>query len=84
MKVFGAGIPPVRYGTPVPEAYPEASFMRRLVELPQVAGALRSLVGPDPDIDHHAVHIREPHEGEHSRSTGTRSSTYGPMRSTCS
>ncbi|WP_329266988.1 phytanoyl-CoA dioxygenase family protein [Streptomyces sp. NBC_01451] len=63
MKVFGAGIPPVRYGTPVPEAYPEASFMRRLVELPQVAGALRSLVGPDPDIDHHAVHIREPHEG---------------------
>ncbi|MDC0773512.1 phytanoyl-CoA dioxygenase family protein [Streptomyces sp. HD] len=63
LEAFAAGIPPVPYGTPVPEACPEKSFMRRLVEIPEVAGALRSLVGPDPTIDHHAVHIREPHEG---------------------
>ncbi|MGW1954444.1 phytanoyl-CoA dioxygenase family protein [Streptomyces sp. NPDC001920] len=63
MEVFRAGIPPVPYGTPVPKAYPEGSLTRRLVELPQVAGALRSLVGPDPHIDHHAVHVREPYEG---------------------
>jgi ectoine hydroxylase-related dioxygenase (phytanoyl-CoA dioxygenase family) len=28
-----------------------------------VAGALRSLVGPGPDVDHHAVHVRQPREG---------------------
>ncbi|MFB8179070.1 phytanoyl-CoA dioxygenase family protein [Streptomyces sp. NPDC055966] len=63
MEVFAAGIPPVPYGTPVTEAYPEGSFMRRLVDLPEVAGALHSLVGPDPNIDHHFVHVREPREG---------------------
>ena len=31
---------------------------------PTIAGALHSLVGPDPTIDHHAVHIRQPHEGQ--------------------
>ncbi len=63
MEVFAAGIPPVPYGTTVPDAYPEGSFVRRLVEVPEVAGALRSLVGPDPEIDHHFVHVRAPHEG---------------------
>jgi hypothetical protein len=63
MAAFEAGIPPVPYGTPVLDAYPEGSFIRRLVEVPEVAGALRSLVGPDPNIDHHFVHVREPHEG---------------------
>lgn len=57
------GIPDVPYGTPVGDAYPSGSFPRRLVGLPAVAGALRSLVGPDPTVDHHAVHVREPHEG---------------------
>ena len=63
IDVFRAGIPAVPYGTPVEEAFPEGSFARRLVELPDVAGALHSLVGPGPTIDHHAVHIRQPHEG---------------------
>jgi len=57
------GIPGVPCGTPVADAYPEGSFPRRLLELPAVAGALRGLVGPDPTVDHHAVHVREPHEG---------------------
>src|SRR3954453_2307870 len=61
--VLRSGIPAAPYGTPLAEAYPQGSFPRRLVELPEVAGALHSLVGPHPLVDHHAVHIREPHEG---------------------
>ncbi|MFD1930124.1 MULTISPECIES: phytanoyl-CoA dioxygenase family protein [Nonomuraea] len=64
IDVFTAGIPRTPYGTPVKEAFPEGSFPRRLIELPPVAGALRSLLGPDPTVDHHFVHIREPHEGK--------------------
>ncbi|WP_459185748.1 phytanoyl-CoA dioxygenase family protein [Streptomyces sp.] len=63
IDVLSAGIPAVPYGTPVDEAYPEGSFARRLIELPPVAGALEGLVGPGPTVDHHFVHIREPHEG---------------------
>ncbi|MBK6011789.1 phytanoyl-CoA dioxygenase family protein [Streptomyces sp. MBT53] len=63
LGVFAAGLPSVPYGTAVPEAFPEGSFARRLVEHPTVAGALQSLVGPDPTVDHHYVHTREPHEG---------------------
>ncbi|MEO3755257.1 phytanoyl-CoA dioxygenase family protein [Streptomyces sp. B6B3] len=64
IELLPAGIPPVPYGTPVDQAYPDGSFVRRLIELPQVAGALRSLVGPGPHIDHHAVHVRQPREGQ--------------------
>ena len=63
LGVLATGLPSVPYGTPVPKAFPEGSFARRLVELPAVAGALERLVGPDPTVDHHAVHIREPREG---------------------
>ncbi|MEU2910245.1 phytanoyl-CoA dioxygenase family protein [Streptomyces massasporeus] len=64
LGVFTAGaLPSVPYGTPVPVAFPEGSFARRLLELPAVAGALESLVGPDPAVDHHFVHTRPPHEG---------------------
>lgn len=64
MGVLAAGIPGVPYGTPLEEAYEKGSFARDLVELPVVAGALRSLVGPGPTVDHHAVHIREPRDGQ--------------------
>lgn len=63
IDVFKTGIPKVPYGTPVEEAFPEGSFARQLIELPKVAGAIYSLVGPNPTIDHHAVHIRKPREG---------------------
>src|SRR4051812_21334789 len=63
LDVFAPGLPSVPYGTPVPEAFPEGSFARRLVELPAVAGALESLVGAHPTVDHHFVHTREPREG---------------------
>ncbi|WP_327426703.1 phytanoyl-CoA dioxygenase family protein [Streptomyces sp. NBC_01236] len=64
MEVLSEGLPGVPYGSPVPDAYPAGSFVRRLLELPAVAGALHSLVGPGPSVDHHAVHIREPREGQ--------------------
>jgi hypothetical protein len=64
VEVFDAGIPHSPYGTPLDAAFPEGSFARRLVELPTVAGALRSLVGPAPTVDHHFVHVREPRSGE--------------------
>jgi hypothetical protein len=60
--VFDGRLPSVPYGCPVDQAFPEGSFTRRLIELPAVAGALASLVGPAPTVDHHFVHIREPHE----------------------
>ncbi|MEV0353114.1 phytanoyl-CoA dioxygenase family protein [Nonomuraea sp. NPDC050680] len=64
IDVLEAGIPRLPYGTPIDTAFPEGTFARRLIELPQVAGALHSLLGPGPTVDHHAVHIREPHGGQ--------------------
>ncbi|WP_279582873.1 phytanoyl-CoA dioxygenase family protein [Fodinicola feengrottensis] len=64
IDVFTAGIASVPYGSTVDEAFPVGSFVRQLIDLPAVAGAIHSLVGPGPTIDHHHVHIREPHGGE--------------------
>ena len=64
IDVLKAGIPGVPYGTPLSEAFVGSEFVQRLVQLPEVAGAIHSLVGPEPTVDHHAVHIREAHEGE--------------------
>ncbi|WP_329126186.1 phytanoyl-CoA dioxygenase family protein [Streptomyces sp. NBC_01465] len=63
IPILDAGIPAVPHRTPVDTAFPEGSFVRELLELPAVSGALTSLVGPDPTVDHHAVHIREPLNG---------------------
>ncbi|MGR6974830.1 phytanoyl-CoA dioxygenase family protein [Streptomyces cynarae] len=63
IEVLRDGIPGVPYGSSVQDAYPDGSFVRRLIGLPAVAGVLHSLVGPGPSVDHHAVHVREPHEG---------------------
>jgi hypothetical protein len=64
LDVLAAGLPDVAYGTPLATAYEPGTFSRRLVDLPAVAGALRSLLGPEPTVDHHHVHVREPHGGE--------------------
>jgi hypothetical protein len=63
VDVLRAGIQAVPYGTPVAETFADGSFAQRLVRLPEVAGAIHSFVGPDPTVDHHAVHIRKAHEG---------------------
>lgn len=64
VDVLDAGIDPVVYGTPLDVAFPQGSFVRELIDLPVVAGAIQSLVGPAPRIDHHAVHVRPPRGGE--------------------
>jgi hypothetical protein len=63
IDVLHAGIPATPYGTPLAEAFAPGSFAERLIKLPRVAGAIHSLVGPDPTVDHHAVHIRQANEG---------------------
>ena len=63
IDVLRAGIPAVPYGTPLSETFENGSFAQRLVQLPEVAGAIHSFVGPDPTVDHHAVNIRKAHEG---------------------
>ncbi len=68
--VLDAGIDHLPYGTPVEQAFPEGSFVHRLISLPTVAGAIQSLVGPNPTIDHHAVHVRQPHGGEAQKMHG--------------
>ncbi|MGW4637128.1 phytanoyl-CoA dioxygenase family protein [Sphaerisporangium sp. NPDC004334] len=64
LSVLADDVPQVPFGTPLSEAYAEGSFVRRLLRIPQVAGALRSLVGPEPTVDHHFVHVREPGGGD--------------------
>ncbi|MGI5127233.1 phytanoyl-CoA dioxygenase family protein [Pseudonocardia sp. CA-107938] len=64
VDVLRAGIPAEPYGTPLSEAFAGSEFVRQLLALPEIAGAIHSLVGPDPTVDHHAVHIREAHCGE--------------------
>ena len=63
VAVLREGIPATPYATPLAEAFEPGSFAHRLVNLPKVAGAIYSLVGPHPTVDHHAVHVREANEG---------------------
>ncbi|WP_293677000.1 phytanoyl-CoA dioxygenase family protein [uncultured Phenylobacterium sp.] len=55
-----AAVPEVPAGTPLARAYPQGSAMARLLELPVVAGAIRSLVGEAPTFDHHFLHVTFP------------------------
>lgn len=47
-----------RSGTPLHTAYPPESAFGRMVRVPTVAGAIVSLVGAAPVVDHHFVHIK--------------------------
>ena len=51
-------------GTPFSECYPSPSPIGAMLRMPQIQGALESLVGPDPLFDHHAIHVRQPMEGK--------------------
>lgn len=56
------GLPVVGAGTPLDRAYPEDSPLTEILRLPVVAGAIKSLVGPNPTFDHQALHFREPNQ----------------------
>lgn len=64
VTALAEGLPNLPYGIPLNEAFAPDTFVHQLLALPVVAGAVESLVGPGPTVDHHAVHVREPHEGE--------------------
>lgn len=64
IAVLDTGIEAHPYGTPLDTAFPAGTFVRELLDLPAVAGAVQSLVGPSPTIDHHAVHVRPARGGE--------------------
>ncbi|MEM9622779.1 MAG: phytanoyl-CoA dioxygenase family protein [Pseudomonadota bacterium] len=53
-------IPLVAPGTPIAQAYPADSALHQLLQVPAVAGAIDSLVGPDSLLDHHFLHIAFP------------------------
>jgi hypothetical protein len=55
-----AGIPEVGAGVPLARTYPQGSAIARMLELPAVAGAIRSLVGEAPVFDHHFLHVTFP------------------------
>lgn len=55
-----SGIPEVAPGTPLASAYPQGGAVDRLLNLPLVAGAIQSLVGPGPTFDHHFLHVTFP------------------------
>lgn len=51
-------IPLPRSGTVLCDAYAHESAFGRMVRVPAIAGAIQSLVGADPVVDHHFVHIK--------------------------
>ena len=55
-----SAVPLVAPGTPLSEAYPARSALARLFALPVVRGAIASLVGEAPVVDHHFLHITFP------------------------
>lgn len=70
LATLEAGLPPLPYGSSVDEVFGPDTLGHRLLGLPKVAGALHSLLGPGPTVDHHAVHVRQPHEGEAQKMHG--------------
>ena len=57
------GIEAAPAGTPLSRCYPEPSPIGAILRMPEIQGILHSLVGPDPLFDHHAIHVRQPREG---------------------
>ncbi|MDB5480432.1 MAG: phytanoyl-CoA dioxygenase [Caulobacteraceae bacterium] len=55
-----SAVPEIAPGTPLYQAYPQGSAVQRLLSLPLVRGAIRSLVGEDPVFDHHFLHVTFP------------------------
>ncbi|MFM7391664.1 MAG: phytanoyl-CoA dioxygenase family protein [Actinomycetota bacterium] len=47
-----------RSGTPLETAYASDSPFGRMVRVPAISGAIASLVGANPVVDHHFVHIK--------------------------
>ncbi len=53
-------VPLVSPGIKLSQAYPPSNALNKLIQVPQVKGAISSLVGVDPVLDHHFLHIAFP------------------------
>jgi hypothetical protein len=62
-EIDRGGIQAAPAGTPLSQCYAEPSAIGHLLRMPEVEGAIQSLVGPDPLFDHQAIHVRQPMEG---------------------
>ncbi len=88
MAVYGEAlaknaIGEVAAGTPLAEAYAPQSALGKLLALPLVKGAIRSLLGEAPVFDHHFLHITFPpeyHSGENVSQHTHQDSTIDPRQ----
>ncbi len=62
-EIDRGGIQAAPAGTPLSQCYAEPSAIGHLLRMPEVEGAIQSLVGPDPLFDHQAIHVRQPNQG---------------------
>lgn len=76
-----SAIPLVNPGTPMDDAYPADSAVAELLRVPALRGAIESLVGSAPVVDHHFLHITfpgrlyaaagQPHIAQHTHQDST-------------
>ena len=55
-----SSIPRIKAGSPLKNAYPVNSPLEKILKNEVVAGAIQSLVGSNPDVDHQALHLTFP------------------------
>ena len=83
-----SSIPRIKAGSPLKNAYPVNSPLEKILKNEVVAGAIQSLVGSNPVVDHQALHLtfptkffkgankRQMSQGNHQDSTIDPSSTF--------
>ncbi|MDE0113188.1 MAG: phytanoyl-CoA dioxygenase family protein [Albidovulum sp.] len=57
-------LPVVPWSTPLAGAFGGSEVLSRVFALPELSGAIYSLLGPRCRVDHHVMHIREPNQGK--------------------
>jgi hypothetical protein len=55
-----SSIPRIKAGSPLKNAYPVNSPLEKILKNEVVAGAIQSLVGSNPIVDHQAIHLTFP------------------------
>ena len=55
-------LPVVPWGTPLARAFDGSDVLSRIFALPELSGAIHSLLGPECRVDHHFMHMRAPNQ----------------------
>ncbi len=78
-----SAVPEVVPSVPFAGAYAPDSALGAIFALPEVVGAIRSLLGPDPLFDHHYLHVTYPSDyfgdGEHVSQATHQDATVDPQ-----